>query len=400
MSRTLERSSRLSLELTLFIAALLVYTFSNLNHIGWYNHFVYLADAFVHGRLDIQGNIMDYPLFGLDIVQVSGRAYIPFPPMPAVLLVPWVLVSGLNASQEFMTHFVGALNVVVIYRVFRKVECDQRVALALTILFGFGTVHWYAAMIGTTWFYAHVVAVFFTLLAVLEVLSGRNSFLAGIFLGAAALSRQLTMLSTPFFILMLRREGKTGFRGVVKFLTGLSIPVGLYLLYNYVRVGSMFDVTYQSLYELYKPEAAKIYGMFDLNWIPSGLYVMLMKGPECVGGFPQLPLIYPYFRPSKYGMSMLLVTPMFLYALNSRDRTPQVVGCWISVIATSLASLMYFNQGWVQFGYRFSLDFTPTLMLLVARGFRNKLTWMRIVGILYCILINAWGVYWGNVLYW
>ena len=127
---------------------------------------------------------------------------------------------------------------------------------------------------------------------------------------------------------------------------------------------------------------------------------MLLKGPEYIGSFPQLPLTFPYFKPSKYGMSMLLVTPMFLYALKAREMKPQVLGCWISVIATSLVSLMYFNHGWVQFGYRFSLDFTPALMLLVAWGFRNKLTPIRIAGIAYCILINIWGVYWGNILHW
>ena len=399
-TRVLEKLNHLHMELLLFFSTLIIYGLSNINHFGWYNHYVYLADAFIHGRLDLQGNLMDYPLFNLDIVYVSGKAYIPFPPMPAILLIPWVLLSGLNASQEWMTHIVGALNVAISYRIFRKLGCRENVALALTMLFGFGTVHWYAAMIGTTWFYAHVVAVFFTLLAVLEILGKSKPFTAGILLGAAALSRQLTILSTPFFLSTLRKDGGYDVRGAIKFIAGLAIPIGLYLLYNYVRVGSIFDTTYQSLYEVYKPEASKIYGMLDPNWIPSGLYIMLLKGPEYIGSFPQLPLTFPYFKPSKYGMSMLLVTPMFLYALKAREMKPQVLGCWISVIATSLVSLMYFNHGWVQFGYRFSLDFTPALMLLVAWGFRNKLTPIRIAGIAYCILINIWGVYWGNILHW
>ncbi|RLI28127.1 hypothetical protein DRO58_02800, partial [Candidatus Bathyarchaeota archaeon] len=359
-------------KLVLFISALAVYSFSNLNHLGWYNHYVYLADAFVHGRLDLRGDVTGYPLFDLDIVHIDGKAYIPFPPMPAVLLTPWVLVSGLNANQEFMTHLIGAFNVVLVYRLLKKFGCKGDVALTLSVLFGFGTVHWYAAMIGTTWFYAHVVAVFFTLLSFLTILDRERPFLAGLFLGAAALSRQLTILSSFFIVLALKKKDKSFFRETAKFICGVAIPVGLYLLYNYVRVGSIFDLTYQSLYRLYRPEASKTYGMFDVHWVPSGLYIMLLKGPEYIGDFPRLPLSFPYFRPSEYGMSMLLVTPMFLYALRAREKDPALIGCWLSVIGTSLISLMYFNHGWVQFGYRFSLDFTPALLLLVARGFENK----------------------------
>ena len=127
---------------------------------------------------------------------------------------------------------------------------------------------------------------------------------------------------------------------------------------------------------------------------------MLLKGPEYIGDFPRLPLVFPYFRPSEYGMSMLLVTPMFLYALKAREKDPALIGCWLSVIGASLISLMYFNHGWVQFGYRFSLDFTPFLMVLLTKAFRNRITPLRLACIIYCILVNAWGVYWGNILYW
>src|SRR6185369_417824 len=40
------------------------------------------------------------------------------------------------------------------------------IRLATTVFFGFGTVFWYAAQLGTTWFFAHVTAVTFVLLAI------------------------------------------------------------------------------------------------------------------------------------------------------------------------------------------------------------------------------------------
>jgi hypothetical protein len=50
------------------------------------------------------------------------------------------------------------------------------VRLAVTIFFGFGTVAWYAAGLGTTWFFAHVVALAPLLLAVGLALGGDRSF--------------------------------------------------------------------------------------------------------------------------------------------------------------------------------------------------------------------------------
>ena len=39
--------------------------------------------------------------------------------------------------------------------------------------------------------------------------------------------------------------------------------------------------------------------------------------------------------------------------------------CWRS-IAIAVVNLMHFSQGWVQFGYRFSNDFAPFAVILVA----------------------------------
>ena len=41
----------------------------------------------------------------------------------------------------------------------------RAVRFATTVFFGFGTVFWYAAQIGDTWFFAHVVAITCLLLA-------------------------------------------------------------------------------------------------------------------------------------------------------------------------------------------------------------------------------------------
>jgi hypothetical protein len=66
---------------------------------------------------------------------------------------------------------------------------------------------------------------------------------------------------------------------------------------------------------------------------------------------------------------------------------------------------MHFSQGWVQFGYRFSNDFVPWAVILVALGAEaivRRWSAAVLVGglVVASILINAWGVAWGNLLRW
>jgi hypothetical protein len=81
----------------------------------------------------------------------------------------------------------------------------------------------------------------------------------------------------------------------------------------------------------------------------------------------------------------------------------------LAVTLVSVANLMHFSQGWVQFGYRFSNDIVPFLLVLVAIGFarlvdrpdRHGWAMPLAVGlIVVSVTINAWGVLWGRILGW
>jgi hypothetical protein len=82
-----------------------------------------------------------------------------------------------------------------------------------------------------------------------------------------------------------------------------------------------------------------------------------------------------------------------------------VTGSVVAIALIVLFNLMHFSQGWVQFGYRFSNDFVPWAVLLVAlgaeavarRGYGALLVGGLVVA---SILVNAWGVAWGNLLGW
>jgi hypothetical protein len=80
-----------------------------------------------------------------------------------------------------------------------------------------------------------------------------------------------------------------------------------------------------------------------------------------------------------------------------------VSGGVIASLAIATLDLMHFSQGWVQYGYRFSLDFAPFLLPVVAIGLDGLAgRWRRIgyalIGL--SVIMQLWGIIWRGVLGW
>ena len=115
----------------------------------------------------------------------------------------------------------------------------------------------------------------------------------------------------------------------------------------------------------------------------------------------------PIALPRDTGMSILLTSPAYLFAIPALKRYGMnrlVTGSALAILVITFVNVMHFSQGWVQFGYRFSLDFIPWALVLVALGMQRIRTSLvaAIAGLLIgvSILVNLWGVIWGNVLGW
>src|SRR5207253_743431 len=105
-----------------------------------------------------------------DWVFERGRWYVSFPPLPAVLMMPFVALWGLSFNDVAFTLPFAAANVALLYRLLRRIqqveggsrsEWDHAV---FALVFGFGTLAWSCSIRGEVWFTAEVVGVTFTLL--------------------------------------------------------------------------------------------------------------------------------------------------------------------------------------------------------------------------------------------
>ncbi len=448
----------------------------------FYNHFVWQADAFLHGQTTIA-----YPVpatadsvgnaFFQDVLeqvgpdgQPTGRGIIPFPPLPAVVLVPFVAIWGLATDEQAIAGLLGVVDVAIAWWALGALRIRPGVRLAITLFLAFGTVFWYAAELGTTWWFAHVVALAPALLAVgLAIradpasqvdegeaddaatedaegradvaarhrvlawlrhpiaLLDRRQVLVGLLFGLAGTARLTVLLGAPFFILV--GSGGSWPRRAVSAGVGAAIPVAVLVAYNLASTGHVFNPAYDHLYQLealgYPTLDYHIeWGIEDVRYIPQNLAIMLFSTPVALptvvpaalgNGEPLctaanavrglLNVDCPLALPRDTGMSLLLTSPAWLLAipaLRLYGRSRLVTGSVLATVLVAVVNLMHFSQGWVQFGYRFSLDFTPFALPLVALGFEGG-TRRRAVAvalIVVSVAVNAWGVYWGGKLGW
>jgi hypothetical protein len=476
--------------LLLAVAAFVLYWLSNPDHYNQYLHFVWQADAFLHGRAwfpyPVQGGVNQvtgaavpnapdnwyyqdvYPLkdaAGNDL----GRVLLPFPPLPAIVLLPFVAVFGLFTDQEAIAIGLAALGVLATWWMLGGLRLRLAVRVVATVIFATGTAWWWAAAVGTTWYLAHLVALSLAMLAVGVTLRhdpraltqtapeeaaaeaagatgagrswlgrlwgsiwplDRSQVLAGLLLGLSVTARLPLIFAAPWF--MLVGGGRSLLRRTVSTGVGGFLPVAALLLYTLVTTGSFIHPGYDYQYQLeangyptlgYHPDWA----VEDIRYIPHNLGIMFGSLPVvapdikpntlgfgdpvylCVAPDDQRSLMdpnCPLVMPVDVGTSIVLSAPGLLLALLAfrRPRLARVkVGAALAVTVIGLFNLAHFSQGWVQWGYRFSLDFMPFLLPLVALGAARSDGRPRLVA--YALLVvgaavNLWGVAWGQMLGW
>jgi hypothetical protein len=93
-------------------------------------------------------------------------------------------------------------------------------------------------------------------------------------------------------------------------------------------------------------------------------------------------------------MSLLLTTPALVYLYRANKGGWLAAGAWTSLGLLMIPLLLYYSTGWIQFGYRYSLDFMVPVMVLMALAAGKRVSgYMRCL-ILVGVLVNLAGVEW------
>lgn len=373
--------------LLIFFLVFFIYLLSNYRLKDHYKHQTYLAYSLLKGHFDL----IDYPAdFYHDVFYYQEKAYTAFSPFPILFLTPLVFFFGKNIPQILISILVGALNSVVLYLILKKNNLKQQTIVLTILAFSLGTLNWYSAVIGTSWFFSHTLALFFLLLSIL-CLFNKKYFWCGLFFGLAFSSRYPILMSLPvIFWLALLNKG-TRVKELFLLFGGIVPGVLIILAYNYFRFDNVLETGYQYANTVYL--GGKNMPEFSPQYIPRNINIFLFKKFDFINRFP-------FLKPDPQGLSIFLTSPFLIYALVAR-KNKFTLALWLAVFLISLVTFTYFLTGWYQFGYRFMLDFLPFLIILAALGIeRSRLLSLKIFLISSSIIFNLLGVYWGLKLGW
>jgi hypothetical protein len=363
---------------------------------GWFP----LASSLLHGHFWIDGS---RPWIEL-VPGANGVFYLPFPPIPAVVLMPIVAVLGEGFSDTSgVSALAGAINVLLVLALLRGLRLRLRDALVLTLAFGFGSEAFYVAATGGVHLWTETLAVTFILAALNLALRGRWPWVAGLLLGLAVGCRPTVLLTGPAFVVLFwRAEGwlsrgetatdttspdspatnraglaarleaawprietllrRADWAGIASLTLG-ALLVGIWLaLFNVVRFGSPLEFGYDLIRgpdgSSVLSEAWYSQGIVSPFYLARGLFTMVLRGWDFNENFP-------WAQPNWAGCSIFFTTPILVFLARARWRDPLVLAGWLGLVLPVTLDLMHGNPGYAQFGYRFILDGLPFAWLLL-----------------------------------
>jgi hypothetical protein len=245
--------------------------------------------------------------------------------------------------------------------------------LWLTVMFGVGSVYYYCSVIGQVWFTALVVEVTLSIGYAWASLDAERPALAGLFFGLSYAARP-PWLAFPLFLWEAVRVsgGPSGVRTgaglrklialLARFAAPVAVIVAALLWHNYARFERPFEFGHKFLNVQWQ-ERIQRWGLFNYHFLSRNLTAALVL-------LPRILTRYPYVRISQHGMSLLVTSPNLAYTVMPAERSRLAMPLWLTVAAAALPSLLYQSSGYIQFGYRYSLDYMVFLMMILAVGNR------------------------------
>jgi len=373
-----------------------------------YNNFVLLAQAFLQGHAWI-----DWPGPYIDALAYGGRYYVIEAPMPAILLLPLVAAFGTAANQTLLAMVLAGVAAGAAWELGERFGLNGETNAWICAFLLAGTDLLWCATLGDVWFVAHVSAACFTLLALVELAGRQRGWLVALFAAAAFESRFTMIAALPVYVYLLtaqrlvdeqtppchpepseqpqpchperserrRRAALTSFSAVI---AGVAV---LWVLYNHARWGTLGDIGYTTWY--HQDQAGMPTGSpFRLTYLPNQLSSFFVQ-------LPTLLPVFPWLRPELSGVALTWTSPALVLSLFARRPMHWVAALWVAVALTAIPNLLYYVNGYAQFGMRHALDFEPFLVALMMLAVRERLWWWGKALIAYSCAAGLWGCwYW------
>jgi len=310
----------------------------------------------------------------IDTVEIGGRYYLALGPLQLLAYIPFAAVPDLRVVGGYVTGLLfGVPAAWLALPLARAYGARGTAAYWIAAFTAFGSLLFWVSVFGNVYLLAHAESFLALTLFLIEWAGKRRPALLGACLGVSFLARPTTILAAiPFGLYLVwaqRRELRAVALSAVAFGLPIAGAIAFYGWFNWVRFGSPFETGYSiSLLTVQSLQERRAQGLFSIVQIPENVRLAFLQLPDRISQFP-------FFSASTFGMSMALVSPALVTSLwaGFRDRTARLL--WIATLLVAAPVFLYYGGGFVQYGFRYSLDFTPFLVALMAIGSHRWIGW-------------------------
>ncbi len=302
----------------------------------------------------------------VDSVTVGGHTYLAEGLLQLLPYLPFAALPALQGVAGYLASLAfGVPAAWLALPLARRYGAPGSRAYWVAGLAAFGTLLFFVSVLGSLYYLAHAEAFLFLELALFDWAGARRPAVQGICYGLAFLARPTTLLALVPFGLALLWVRHDRMRAATRLAVPVVAALAIFAAYNELRFGSPLQTGYGiSLLTDPALEARRALGLFSIAQVPENLRLALLQG----FGFSAR---FPYLVVDPSGLSMLLVSPGLLTALWAGWHKPVARLLWLAAVLVAVPVFLYYGGGYAQYGFRYSLDFTPFLVALVALGARR-----------------------------
>lgn len=345
---------------------------------------IFQAEAFLQGNLGIDHYFWDVSVF-------EGKYYVCFPPLPSIIMTPLVAVFGSLVNSILVSLLFASLSLYLMYALLTRLMADSPGKKWVFVAFFFGSGYWWVVL--TSDYingFAHVICTCLLIMLLIELLGKQRPFLIGLIWSLAFLTRQMTIfygILIIYFLFLDQPDKKKGTKDMSIVFILFFAFVTPYLLFNYLRFHNFLDSGYNYLiYAAPIQERINNYGLFSTKYFFYNLYHLFLKGHSIIftGSMNLQPI-----GMDQYGTSLLAASPYVIFSIKAQNEKKFKIAFWATILSIILSLMFYHNNGWMQVNtQRFSLDFLPALMVLIALSYDRVPSWLFKSFTIYAVGLN------------
>lgn len=328
----------------------------------------------------------------LELAIYQGKYYLSFPPLPSVVLIPFVAVFGMDTPSNLIVALYGLISAALAYFIMLRRGRTPAVSAFWALVCVWGCNMMFMTTIGGVWFQAQALNMVMCLAAVLCALEGKKA-LSTTFLALAVGCRPLSAVFLPAFAFLFawnEREAHGGFwRSCLaqwKCLIGPILIGACYMAYNYVRFDDPLEFGHNYLPEFMRAE----HGQFHWSYLLPNLKQLLLTPVTFADGR----LSFPLYQ----GFMFFVANPLFIiWAVRCgknavrRDVSAEGIVLASGITVMLLLTCLHRTLGAWQFGARYTCDMIPFVyMSLADRGPKPVTNWELALGGL-AVAFNVYG---------